>query len=59
MITRIEASGYRCFNAEGVGVDFGEYNILAGRNGAGKTTLLDIPVLLGDMVRTRYWWTPS
>jgi predicted ATP-dependent endonuclease of OLD family len=54
MITRIEASGYRCFHAEGVGVDFGKYNILAGRNGAGKTTLLDIPVLLGDMIRTRY-----
>ena len=54
MITRIEAYRYRCFNAEGVGVDFGEYNILAGRNGAGKTTLLDIPVLLGDMIRTRY-----
>lgn len=53
MITRIEAYRYRCFNAEGVGVDFGEYNMLAGRNGAGKTTLLDVPVLLGDMLRSR------
>lgn len=54
MITRIEAYRYRCFNDVGVGVDFGEYNIIAGRNGAGKTTLLDIPVLLGDMIRSRY-----
>lgn len=54
MITRIEAYRYRCFNDAGIGVDFGEYNIIAGRNGAGKTTLLDIPVLLGDLVRSRY-----
>lgn len=54
MITRIEAYRYRCFNDNGVGVDFSEYNIIAGRNGAGKTTLLDIPVLLGDMIRSRF-----
>jgi len=53
MITRLEAYRYRCFNDEGVAVDFGEYNMLAGRNGAGKTTLLDIAVLLGDMLRSR------
>ena len=53
MITRLEAYRYRCFNDEGVGVDFDEFNMLAGRNGAGKTTLLDIPGLLGDMVRSR------
>lgn len=53
MITRLEAYRYRCFNDEGVSVDFDEFNMLAGRNGAGKTTLLDIPGLLGDMVRSR------
>lgn len=53
MITRIEAYRYRCFNDEGIGVSFDEFNMLAGRNGAGKTTLLDIPGLLGDMVRSR------
>ena len=53
MIKRIEAYRYRCFNDKGVQVNFGEYNIIAGKNGAGKTTLLDIPGLLGDMIRSR------
>ena len=43
MITRIEASGYRCFHAEGVGVDFGDYNILAGRNATPLTIILPQP----------------
>ena len=51
MITRIEASRYRCFDK--LAVDFGPYQVLVGRNGAGKTTLLDIPVLIGEMLETR------
>lgn len=49
MITRIEASNYRCFAQ--LSVEVNRYQVLAGANGSGKTTLLDIPVLLGDMVR--------
>lgn len=49
MITRIEATNYRCF--ERLDVDLREYAILVGANGAGKTTLLDIPVLLGDLLK--------
>jgi len=51
MITRIEASRYRCFDK--LAVDFGPYQVLVGRNGAGKTTLLDIPVMIGEMLETR------
>lgn len=51
MITRLEVYRYRCFAA--IGVDFGEYSVLAGANGSGKTTLLDIPSLLGDLSRQR------
>jgi Fe-S cluster assembly ATPase SufC len=51
VITRIEAHGYRCFPA--LVVDLDRYHVLAGANGAGKTTLLDIPVLIGDMIRTQ------
>jgi hypothetical protein len=54
MITRIDAYRYRCFSDNGVNVQFGRYNVIAGRNGSGKTTLLDIPVLLGDLIRSRY-----
>lgn len=50
MITRIEAIRYRCF--ERLGVDVGEFRVLVGANGSGKTTLLDIPVLLGELLRT-------
>ena len=51
MITRIEASNYRCFARLSVDVD--SYQVLAGANGSGKTTLLDIPLLLGDLLRAQ------
>ena len=51
MITRLDASHYRCF--EKLGVSLSELCVLAGANGSGKTTLLDIPVLLGDLLRSR------
>ncbi|RUV68328.1 MULTISPECIES: ATP-binding protein [unclassified Mesorhizobium] len=51
MITRIEATRYRCF--EKLDVELGEYRVLVGANGSGKTTLLDVPVLLGDLLRER------
>lgn len=50
MITRIEATNYRCFDKLGVPMD--AFNVLAGANGSGKTTLLDIPVLVGDLLRS-------
>lgn len=49
MITRLEATRYRCF--ERLGVDVGEFRVLVGANGSGKTTLLDLPVLLGELLR--------
>lgn len=51
MITRIEATRYRCFDK--LDVDLGGFRVLVGANGSGKTTLLDIPVLLGDMLKAR------
>lgn len=48
MITRIEATNYRCF--EKLAVPMESFNVLAGANGSGKTTLLDIPVLIGDLL---------
>lgn len=51
MITRIDATNYRCF--ERMGVPFTEFCVIAGANGSGKTTLLDIPILLGDFLRSR------
>lgn len=51
MITRLEATRYRCFDR--LDVDIGEFRVLVGANGSGKTMLLDIPVLLGDMLETR------
>lgn len=48
MITRLEASHYRCF--DWLAIDMGAYHVLAGANGSGKSTLLDIPLLLGDML---------
>lgn len=51
MITRIEATRYRCFDK--LDVDLGDFRVLVGANGSGKTTLLDVPVLLGDMLRGR------
>lgn len=50
MITRLEAIRYRCF--ERLGVDVGDFRVLVGANGSGKTTLLDLPVLLGELLRT-------
>lgn len=51
MITRIDATNYRCF--EKLGVNFGAFSVIAGANGSGKTTLLDIPILFGDLLRSR------
>ena len=49
MITRLEATRYRCF--ERLGIDVGDFRVLVGANGSGKTTLLDLPVLLGELLR--------
>lgn len=46
MITRIEATNYRCL--EKTDIDLKGYAVLVGANGAGKTTLLDIPNLIAD-----------
>lgn len=51
MITRIDATNYRCF--ERMGINFGAFAVIAGANGSGKTTLLDIPLLFGDLLRSR------
>ncbi|MDX9721831.1 MAG: AAA family ATPase [Myxococcota bacterium] len=51
MITRIDATNYRCF--ERLGINFGAFAVIAGANGSGKTTLLDIPILFGDLLRSR------
>ncbi len=50
MITRIEATHYRCFDKLGVPMD--SFNVLAGANGSGKTTLLDVPVVLRDLIES-------
>ena len=51
MISHIDVTNYRCF--ERLGVSLSEFCVFAGVNGSGKTTLLDIPVLLGDLLRSR------
>ena len=51
MITRVEATRYRCFDK--LDVEFGEFRVLVGANGSGKTTLLDVPMLFGDLLRER------
>lgn len=48
MITRLEATRYRCFAR--LGIDVGDFRILVGANGSGKTTLLDLPGLFGDLL---------
>jgi predicted ATPase len=48
MITRLEATRYRCF--ERLGIDVGDFRVLVGSNGSGKTTLLDLPGLFGDLL---------
>ena len=51
MITHIDATNYRCF--EKLSLPTRELVVVAGANGSGKTTILDIPVLLGDLLRSR------
>ncbi|MEX1365929.1 MAG: AAA family ATPase [Nannocystaceae bacterium] len=51
MITRIDATNYRCF--ERLGINLGPFAVIAGANGSGKTTLLDIPILFSDLLRSR------
>lgn len=51
MITRIEAYRYRCFRT--LNTRMLPFQVLVGPNGAGKTTLLDIPVLIGEMLKSR------
>jgi len=51
VITHIDATNYRCF--EKLSIPTSELAIVAGANGSGKTTLLDIPVLFGDLLRSR------
>lgn len=51
MITHIDATNYRCFEKLSIPTD--DLVVVAGANGSGKTTLLDIPVLLGDLLRSR------
>ncbi len=48
MITRLEATRYRCF--ERLGIDVGDFRVLVGANGSGKSTLLDLPGLFGDIL---------
>ena len=51
MITHIDVINYRCF--ERLSASTSDLIVVAGANGSGKTTLLDIPVLLGDLLRSR------
>lgn len=51
MISRIEATRYRCFDK--LDVSLGDFAVLVGANGSGKTTLLGIPCLLGEMLQER------
>ncbi|CAD5370105.1 ATPase [Rubrivivax sp. A210] len=49
MITRLEATRYRCF--EQLGVDMSAFQVIVGANGSGKTTLIDLPSLFGELLR--------
>jgi predicted ATPase len=48
MITRVEASGYRCLRE--VSQELRPYQILVGPNGSGKSAFLDVIAFLGDVV---------
>jgi predicted ATPase len=48
MITRVEASGYRCLRE--VSQALQPYQILIGPNGSGKSAFLDVIAFLGDVV---------
>ncbi|MEW6366381.1 MAG: AAA family ATPase [Acidobacteriota bacterium] len=48
MITRIEASNFRCFQA--LAADMGEFELFVGANGAGKSTLVTIPAFIHDVM---------
>jgi len=45
MITRIEATNYRCLRNVSQGL--GEFHVIAGPNGSGKSTFLEVLVVLG------------
>lgn len=49
MITRLEATRYRCF--EQLSVDMSAFQVIVGANGSGKTTLIDLPSLFGELLR--------
>lgn len=49
MITRIEASNYKCL--KGVSQSLGSLHVVAGPNGSGKTTFFEIPRLLAAFGR--------
>ncbi len=57
MITRLEATRYRCFDR--LAVDVGDFRVLVGANGSGKTTLLDLPGLFGDLLDADAWTISS
>jgi predicted ATPase len=48
MISRVEASGYRCLR--GVSQELRPYQILVGPNGSGKSAFLDVMAFLGGVV---------
>src|SRR5271157_930747 len=48
MITKVEASGYRCLRQ--VSQELQPYQILVGPNGSGKSAFLDVIAFLGDLV---------
>ncbi|MGA2770515.1 MAG: AAA family ATPase [Bryobacteraceae bacterium] len=48
MITKVEASGYRCLRE--VSQDLQPYQILVGPNGSGKSAFLDVIAFLGGVV---------
>lgn len=49
MIAQLEATRYRCF--ERLGVEVGDFRVLAGTNGSSKSTLLALPVRFGALLQ--------